>query len=247
MSSFDPAEMAALAFLSPERPRTPAADAPDEWLTLAQGRIAIWRRGTGKRVLLVHGWSGNHTDLRAFVAPLVEAGHEVIALDLPAHGQSDGKIASIPDLARALLAVAEKYGPFAAVIAHSVGCAAVGVALRDGLRAQRTVLIAPPGRYADFAGAFARQAGVDPAGVLAALRKRDIDVDAIDFPAMAPHLDSVALIIHSKDDKVVPYANGEALARAWPGATLVARDGLGHGRILGDAGVVERALAFITG
>lgn len=246
MSSFDPAEMAALAFLKPERPKAEASEAPDEWLSTPEGRIALWRRGTGKRVLMVHGWSGTHLDLRAFVAPLVEAGHEVISLDLPAHGQSEGKLASIPDLARALLHVDAAYGPFAAVVAHSVGCAAVGVALRDGLQAARTVLIAPPGRYADFAGEFARMVGVDPQGVLAALRKRDIDVDSIDFPAMAPTLKSTALIVHSKDDKVVPYINGETLAQVWPGASLMRCEGLGHGRILGDAGVIERAVSFLS-
>lgn len=246
MSSFEPAEMAALAFLSPIRLKNDAAPAPDAWLETAHGRMAVWRKGAGKRVLLVHGWSGTHADLRAFVAPLVAAGREVISVDLPAHGQSQGDVVSIPDLARALLLLGNTHGPFSGVIAHSVGCAAVGVALRDGLQAPRVVLVAPPGRYADFASAFAEQAGADPAGVLEALRRRDIDIDSVDFPAMAPHLAASALIVHSKDDRVVPYRDGETLARAWPGATLVARDGLGHGRILADAGVVERAVSFLT-
>jgi pimeloyl-ACP methyl ester carboxylesterase len=246
MSSIDPAEMAALAFLRPERPKVPTPDAPDEWRSTPAGRIALWQRGAGPRVLLVHGWSGAHADLNAFIEPLVAAGHEVIGIDLPAHGQSEGQIASTPDLARALLHVGEACGPFTGVLAHSVGCAAVGVALRDGLRAARAVLIAPPGRYADFASEFARMVGADPQCVLAALRKRDIDVDSVDFPAMAPKLQASALIIHSRDDRIVPYVNGETLAKVWPEAPLVSHDGLGHGRILGDAGVIARTVAFFT-
>ncbi|HVL76508.1 MAG TPA: alpha/beta fold hydrolase [Noviherbaspirillum sp.] len=248
MTSPDPVDMAALAFLQPQQgsPNPARVESPDEWVETAEGRIAVWRRGAGKRVLLVHGWAGSHGDLHAFVAPLAAAGCEVIAIDLPAHGMSDGRIASIPDLARALLHVAGRYGPLCGVVAHSVGCAAVGVALRDGLPAPRTVLIAPPARYADFASDFARMVGIDPQALLDALRRRDIDVDGIDFPAMAPRLASRALIIHSRDDRVVPYANGEALAAAWPGSGFLSCEGLGHGRILADAAVIEHAVRFLT-
>ncbi|HEY0844961.1 MAG TPA: alpha/beta fold hydrolase [Noviherbaspirillum sp.] len=245
-------DVAASAFLTPARApmvgKEPVpAGAPDRRFASPFGAIAGWVRGSGPSVLLVHGWSGTHVDLAGFVDPLVAAGRRVISIDLPAHGQSEGKMASIPDLARAILWVAEEIGPLDGVVAHSVGCAATGVALKQGLGAPRVVLIAPPARYAHFARAFARQAGVDPEALLAALRSRDIDIDSIDFPAMAPHLKSRALIIHSKDDQVVPFANGLSIAAAWQGAVLLERDGLGHGRILADTEAIAASVSFITG
>jgi pimeloyl-ACP methyl ester carboxylesterase len=110
----------------------------------------------------------------------------------------------------------------------------------------RTVLIAPPARYSDFACAFARQAGVDALALLAALRRRGIDMDSIDYPAMAPTLNSSALVIHSTDDQVVPFADGQEIAAAWPGAQFIACEGLGHRRILADPNVVSAALKFLT-
>lgn len=47
--------------------------------------------------------------------------------------------------------------------------------------------------------------------------------------------------------RVVPLAQGEASARAWPGARLVTTRGLGHARILKDAAVASAAAAFIQG
>lgn len=36
------------------------------------------------------------------------------------------------------------------------------------------------------------------------------------------------LVMHGRQDKLIPFANGEAFARAIPGATLIAYDGVGH-------------------
>ena len=45
--------------------------------------------GDGPAVYLVHGWGGCRAHLGVFVKPLVEAGHRVIAFDLPSHNESD--------------------------------------------------------------------------------------------------------------------------------------------------------------
>lgn len=243
-------ESAALAFLTPMRqPKKSPLASPgcvERTISTPAGKIAIWQRGSGPTVLLVHGWSGSHADLDAFVEPLAAAGRRVVGMDLPAHGDSDGEIASIPDLADGIFQIVRTIGPVAGIIAHSIGCAATGVALQNGMEVARTVLIAPPSRYTDFARAFARQAGVDPEALLSALRRRDIDMDSIDYPAIAPSLKSGALVIHSMDDQVVPFANGREIACAWPGARFIACDGLGHRRILADPDVISASVLFLT-
>ena len=47
-------------------------------------RIAGESWGDGPVVYLVHGWGGCRAHLGVFIKPLVEAGHRVIAFDLPA-------------------------------------------------------------------------------------------------------------------------------------------------------------------
>ncbi len=241
---------AAILFLTPARTTTQhgseSAVRPDSMLPTPSGRVATWYEGNGPAMLMVHGWSGQHADMNAFIAPLSAAGYKVVSMDLPAHGESEGKTASIPDMAKAICAVAAAVGPIHGVIAHSVGCAATALALKQGMQAFRTVLVAPPARYAHFARAFSKQAGVDPDSLLAELRRRDIDVDSIDLPLMAPSLRSRALVIHSEDDQIVPFANGKAIAAAWPEAQFLACEGIGHRKILSDSKVVAAAVSFLT-
>ena len=52
-------------------------------------RIAGESWGDGPAVYLVHGWGGCRAHLGVFVKPLVEAGHRVIAFDLPSHNDSE--------------------------------------------------------------------------------------------------------------------------------------------------------------
>jgi pimeloyl-ACP methyl ester carboxylesterase len=214
------------------------------------GRIALRRAGRGPRVLLLHGWEGQASDLAAFAAPLIDGGFEVIAMDLPAHGASAGRQTSIPHSAQALQAVGTALGPLHAVIAHSVGAAVVGEALHGSLDAGRVVMIGAPAHYAAYARQVAAFAGLDAEGtaqMLALLRERiGVDVHEVSLPARAARFTQPALFIHSADDRVVAIADSLASAAAWPGARHLRVDGLGHRRILGDAGVVAATVAFVA-
>ena len=54
------------------------------------------------------------------------------------------------------------------------------------------------------------------------------------------------LVVHDRRDKETPYQVGADLAAAWPNATLVSTDGLGHQRILTDAGTIALAVGHLT-
>ncbi len=54
------------------------------------GRVAYTAEGAGPGVLLVHGWDGSPRDMQDIAAALSRAGARVVALDLPAHGFSEG-------------------------------------------------------------------------------------------------------------------------------------------------------------
>jgi pimeloyl-ACP methyl ester carboxylesterase len=54
------------------------------------------------------------------------------------------------------------------------------------------------------------------------------------------------LVVHDENDREVPIACGEAIARAWPGAELVRTRGLGHQRILRDAATLKRVVRFVA-
>jgi pimeloyl-ACP methyl ester carboxylesterase len=64
---------------------------------------------------------------------------------------------------------------------------------------------------------------------------------------LAPRLGARALVIHDRDDRMVPWTQGARVARLWPHARLLTTDGLGHGRILANEDVVRAAAEFIAG
>jgi pimeloyl-ACP methyl ester carboxylesterase len=229
----------------PERPSTIVWDERFE-IAGAYGPLACWRKGTGAPVLLVHGWEGRHGDLDAFVDPLVTSGRCVVALDMPAHGETPGSSATLLDWGQAIVDVAATLGPLDGIVAHSAGCPATALALQRGLATRCVVLISSPQRYEVFVRWFASEAGVEGDDLIAAMLERGLDVHALDVRKIVPRTSLPALLLHSADDRVVDVRGAEEIAALWPGSRFERLDGLGHSRILRDPGVVERVLAFIS-
>lgn len=236
-------ENLATSFLTPNRPAEASESdiftSRNTMLNTRIGQIAVWSIGKGPKVLLVHGWSGTHSDLSPFAAALAAKGFNVIAIDLPAHGRSGGSTASISDMVEILLFLATKAVKLDGIIAYSVGCLATVAALQKGLSASRIVLLAPPASYGYFIEAFARHVGVECDRLMATLHLQGIDVKNVDLPLIATSLRGCALIVHSVDDRVVPWEHGAAIAASWRGAVFHKVTKLGHKTLLRDRKVIE--------
>jgi len=214
------------------------------------GWLNAWDYGAGPTVLLVHGWSGGAAQWSRFIAPLVRGGYNAVALDLPAHGFSDGARSSLRDFVDAVLDTADRVKPIHAVLGHSLGATAATLALARGLHAGRAVLIAPTaGDVAGYLHSFARQLGLPRAQqrrLVVRMQQRFGDLGQFDAPRAAEKLSTRALVFHDVDDPEIAFAEGESLARAWPGARLRPLQGLGHNRPLKDPDIVREAVDFIA-
>jgi pimeloyl-ACP methyl ester carboxylesterase len=250
------AALAERLFFTP--PRTTLAPPARDLLAAARefrvcvdgGRVAAWAWGRGPAIALVHGWGGLGGRLAAaFVEPLVASGFSVVTFDAPGHGASDGTLSSMPQVARALLAVADAAGSLFGVIAHSMGGSASALALSQRLQLERAVFIAPAADPARYAEDFATALAVGPVA-LAGMRSRSearlgFRWSDLNVPRMATAFDVPLLVIHDREDVTVPFAEGEAIAAAWPGAQLVATTGLGHREVVRDPAVVKQAVEFV--
>lgn len=256
------ASLAERLFLTPPRPRDAAAaaldliDARSSVLPHKGRHIAAWQWGSrdAPAVLLAHGWGGNAAQMRAFVFPLVSAGFRVIAYDQPAHGVSEGRLTGLPDFADVLAEVVAYHGahsgPVRAVIGHSLGATAAALAhAQRKAELRQIVLISPPSDLVSYSRRFARWHWIpEPVrdAMQAAIEERyGLPWTELELARLAPRLGARALVIHDRADKVVPWKQGEQLARHWAGARLISTEGLGHRRILADDAVARAAVDFI--
>ncbi len=211
--------------------------------------VVVWSWGDGPTVFLLHGWAGRGGQFYPFVEPLIRAGYSVVAIDAPGHGQTPGVLSSVVDFCDVLREAVDKFGPAHAVIAHSLGAAATILALRQGLKTNRVVLIAPPNSPERYIDNFARRLGVSEATKLAVTarleRRYQVRLDQLEIASFAKELTTKALIIHDRNDKNVPVQISRNLAQLWPGAELLETVDLGHTRCLKDAKVIHRAVSFI--
>jgi pimeloyl-ACP methyl ester carboxylesterase len=230
------------------------AGAVKSTLVVGANTIEVYRWGDPANqpyVLLAHGWSDYALRFVPLVDALHAAGFAVVAFDQPAHGCSSGETATLPEFARCVRAVGDRFGPAAGVIGHSMGGAAAAIALHDGLDAERAILIAPPADLAAAADRFADLVGL--ASHLHEPLQRHLEARAsVTFEQLEAHrnvreIDRPALVIHDIADREVPWSEGERYARFWPEARLLSTTGLGHNRILGDTAVIGAVLDFLRG
>ena len=254
-----PARAAWLAerlFFTPRRARlTPAMRAALDVgrpfnVEVERQRILGWSWGEGPSVYLVHGWGSRGGRLTAYVQPLVAAGFRVIGFDALGHGASGGRMSSMPQMARSLRAVVAAGGPVHGVIAHSLGAAVTTLTMESGLAVGRAVFIAPSADPVGYTLLWARQLALRPdvIDLLRANSQRRIGFSwsDLDIVALARRRTTPLLVIHDDTDDVIPWADGSAIAGAWPGSRLETTHGLGHSAIVRNPDVIAQAIAFLS-
>lgn len=214
------------------------------------GEVVVHRMGanTGPRVLLVHGWNGAAADWHALAEALVADGFSVTALDLPAHGASPGRVSSLPRFVRGVLEANRRHGPFDVWIGHSMGAAATLAALANGAQARRLILLGglvdPAGALREFARGFGLNGAATHAYLAGIEHREQMPLTVVDGLRNAGAINTPALIVHDRSDRVIPFEHGRKLAGALSGARLLTTDGLGHRRILSDDAIVRSVVAF---
>ena len=228
-----------------------AREAQRETLMVEDLPVAVYTLGEGPVVLFVHGWSGRGSQVAAFARPLVAAGYRVMAVDAPGHGDTPGDRTNILECTAVLHAFARNYGDVYAAITHSFGGMVLAYAMSNGMHIDRVVCISAPAHVDYLLDGFAQTLAIPDKVIEDVQRRMDERFDegfweTISTVVNVRDLDVPALVIHDRDDHNVPWQQGKIIANAWPGARFMQTAGLGHGRILRDAGVVKAAVDFIS-
>lgn len=241
----------------------PAHRFPDDELRLMEdasllrvpqvtGSLVGWRWGrkSDPLVVLVHGWGGRGTQLHPLIAPLLARRYSVVAFDAPGHGMTGGSESSLPHFISGLEAMLKFLGPVHALVGHSLGAATIATVLaqQHDLRS-RAVLIAPPASLKESTLRLA-EALEWPSALRAAVQRRierRFGIPWSEFEVGPRSGPQPLLVVHDRNDKEIPFAEGRRYAETWPRARMLETTGLGHRRILGDPTVVSAAVEFVAG
>lgn len=217
------------------------------------GELAVTSWGNeGPAVLLMHGWGGARAQMTGFVEPLLSAGYRVVSYDQPAHGESDGKLTNLLEIAPSMDLIREKEGKFDAVIAHSFGTLITSYALvqRDFPPPARLIYFGAFNHLLDSLPRFQVLAGL-PDEIMDGLREmiyenfgKDV-LDRIVNEELAPQIDIPALMFHDTADNVTPIEDSRAIARVWKKAQLIETEGLGHRGALQSRSIHEQVIGFL--
>nr|WP_246385879.1 alpha/beta hydrolase family protein [Armatimonas rosea] len=207
--------------------------------------------GDGPTLVLAHGWGGCAAQFAGWIKPLTQAGYHVLSYDAPAHGASEGTLASAPANAATLKALIEWQGkPVHGIIGHSLGAIATTLALAAGVPVTQAIFLAPICYVSDGLKNHGLRHGLtdSEADGLVAYFQAEFSTDLSLLTALARVSSPPPLtLFHDRADESVPFAEAETIAAHWPGAQLVEVPRVGHTRILLARGVIQQALSVLAG
>ena len=219
-------------------------------------KVAVYRWGEGEEtIILVHGWASRGTRLGHLAEPLNKKGYRVISFDMPAHGDSEGKTTNLFEGSEIITQIYEQFSPIRAIIGHSFGGMALSNAIhRHNLNVKRVVIVASPFTMNYIIESFRELINISAKVndmMIRGIQKRfkessDLNIHDLSVDSFAVELKMPFLVIHDKEDKDVPYSQGEGYANSLPDVEFVTTTGLGHRRILKDPEIIVKIVEFIS-
>jgi pimeloyl-ACP methyl ester carboxylesterase len=206
--------------------------------------------GSGKQILLVHGWESRATQMYGLVKGLVEQGYTVFAVDMPGHGHSTGETSNAYLFAQTIKRAQQELGHFKAIIGHSMGAGAAAIAVGKGVIADKLVLISGPSsienvlrRFSGFVGLnkLTTNKFIDFIGQYVGVPAAELDATKL-----LQSCDIPALLIHDEHDIEVPFSESARLAQVFNQSELLITKGLGHRKILKSDEVIAKISSFVN-
>lgn len=203
--------------------------------------IAEYTWGHGPRkALLIHGWEGRASNFAALIPILVDVGFTVVSFDAPSHGESTKAKTTLFDFGD-LVYDYLKEQRYELFITHSFGSVPLAYALNraDGYPVFKLMFITSPDRFADRVAQIVEQLGF-PQRMCKDVMDAFEDEYKIDPSqlSVSQYLSGIrpvrALIVHGKNDQVLPLEWSRSVAQAVSNCTLLELDATGHYRILWD-------------
>lgn len=207
----------------------------------------------GPKILLCHGWRSKAADFRRMIKKFVAEGYQVEAIDMRAHGNSQGRHTAMPEFRDIIKNHIAKNGPYQTVIGHSIGALASGIALSElgsAFQPKHFFVIAAPPYIRYFFKDIVNDVGCNESvyqAMCGLVKERyHHSIDYFDLRIKANDLKNINThLFYCEDDQVIPFGKGEELENAWPHASFVHIKGLGHYKIMANDSIITYIQKFM--
>ena len=211
-----------------------------------------WGSGN-KNVLLIHGWEGNSASLGGFVPHLIKSAYSVYAFDGPAHGAHKAVKTNMIDFGKAIIDIMIQLETVDTIIAHSFGGSSIVYTLakhENKKPINNLVLIASPTRINNVLSRFAKYLNIskeiEELMIERIMKQTKAKAEDFDLANYANNTDiKRVLILHDKQDAVVPIGDAYHLVKNWPKAKLKTFKNLGHNEILWNEDAHKEVFNFL--
>lgn len=205
--------------------------------------------GNKKTVLLSHGWESNASRWEKLIELLRDKNYNVIALDAPAHGESESKQFNAILYSEFINVVSQQYNP-EIIVGHSVGgMASVFFQSKYQLKSlEKIVLLGAPSEFKAILKNYTDMLSYN-SKVIKSLDK--LIEDSFGAPpsafSTAKYCESIlvdSLIIHDTEDKIIPYNDAKLIHKKLKNSQFISTSG--HGHSLNHEDVYSHIIEFIN-
>ncbi len=189
--------------------------------------------GTGKTVMLLHGWESNSYRWRFLVPLLQKQKYNILAVDAPAQGASSGKQLSVPLYTECVKDIAEIYNP-EIIMGHSLGgmTAIYYQYLVQSSAIKKIITLGPPSELNLFMKGFQttlRLSDKFMQKMNTYLHGRfGFYAEEFSIANFAKELKVEGLLVLEKYDPLAPYLLSTKIARNWNNCELFTVENIGH-------------------
>lgn len=205
-------------------------------------------KGNDTVILLVHGWESNASRWKKMLPYLKKTGSTIIAVDAPAHGLSSGKEFNIPQYAKSIDFIVQKFKP-QYLIGHSLGgktCLYYQSVYQNN-SIEKMVILGSPSDFKiilnNYIAMLSLNSKISKGLEAHYLNHFKLELEKFSAKHFASEIKTKGFIAHDTDDKVVLFEEGKKIASNWKDSIFIETNGLGHS--MHDEQLYKKVIHFL--
>ncbi len=220
-------------------------------LKLSRFTVKMYEVGQGPTIICLHGWAGRGMQFHRMALEMSKLGYRFILVDAPAHGMSQGKMTNIFEFEEVFNEIKAQQNDVVAVVGHSLGAAAISLAISEGSHVPAFVSLGAPVVAKDILEDFAIKLNIT-AKTVEGIRRKAVSEFSRTFESVAMEstfkkMNCPVLALHGTEDVDVPVYHLDVLRGLYPETEIRKIEGIGHRRILKDDRVFEEIKTWLSG